>query len=109
MKNKRKSMMVITLFIIIYVILHSTPNVTIRTTMFLSGHPKIAVQGDVQKRANLYEEAIPKSLRVLYGEEKDEYDSYHVFPSKKKEEEEAFGCVYVKKVWMLYSAEFKRL
>ncbi|MEN1937000.1 hypothetical protein AAIE21_15730 [Paenibacillus sp. 102] len=105
----KKRVIMITLLFAMYITLHSTPNLAIRTAIFLSGHPTIALQGEIQKRPNPYQEAIPESLRVIYGEEQEDYDVYY-FPSPyEKEKERDWGSVYVKKVWFMYNVELDKL
>ncbi|MCI0765981.1 hypothetical protein [Bacillus sp. TL12] len=105
----RKRVIVIILLFVMYITLHSTPYLAVRTAIFLSGHPTIAFQGEIQKRPNPYQEAIPESLRVIYGEKQEDYDVYY-FPSPyAKEKGRDLGSAYVKKVWFMYNAELGKL
>ncbi|MBY0597756.1 hypothetical protein [Bacillus bingmayongensis] len=109
MRKKRKRLIIITLLFAMYITLHSIPNVAVRTAIFLSGHPIIALHGEVQKRPNPYQEAIPESLRVIYSEQKADYDVYYFSSPYAKEKGRDWGSAYVKKVWFMYNVELEKL
>ncbi|MBD5798560.1 hypothetical protein BHU24_12355 [Bacillus pseudomycoides] len=102
---KRKVIVIIGLFMLIYFALHSTPTLAVRTALFFEGHPKVATGGEITKERNIEKEALPVAYQTLYGTENNEPDHYF-FPQV-----QAHGTgidmmsACVKKKWFFYKAE----
>lgn len=47
---KRKVIVIIGLFMLIYFALHSTPTLAVRTALFFEGHPKVATGEKLRRK-----------------------------------------------------------
>ncbi|MGX5386438.1 hypothetical protein [Bacillus thuringiensis] len=96
----KKMIGVITIILLTYSALHSTPSLAVRTALFFEGHPSVAFSDGVTKE----KEAIPDEYQTLYG--KDEDLEHYFFPHVR-----AHGSgidmlsACVKKKWFFYKAE----
>ena len=95
---------VITIILLTYSALHSTPSLAVRTALFFEGHPSVAFSDGVTKEKDVKKEAIPDEYKTLYG--KDEDLEHYFFPHVR-----AHGSgidmlsACVKKKWFFYKAE----
>ncbi|WP_420974954.1 hypothetical protein [Bacillus thuringiensis] len=95
---------VITIILLIYSALHSTPSLAVRTALFFEGHPSVAFSGGVTKEKDVKKEAIPDEYQTLYG--KEENSEHYFFPHVRAHEsgiDMLSACV--KKKWFFYKAE----
>nr|WP_235190092.1 hypothetical protein [Bacillus gaemokensis] len=103
--RNRKILLIMSLLVLTYFALHSTPTLAVRTGLFLEGHPIVAMTGEIAKERNIQKEATPAAYQTLYGKENNEPDHYF-FP-----EVRAHGSgidmisACVRKQWFLYQAE----
>ncbi|MGX5480988.1 hypothetical protein ACWKTG_26090 [Bacillus thuringiensis] len=100
----KKMIGVITIIVLTYSALHSTPSLAVRTALFFEGHPSVVFSGGVTKEKDVKKEAIPDEHQTLYGNEEDL--EHYFFPHVR-----AHGSgidmisACVKKEWFFYKAE----
>ncbi|AOM09520.1 hypothetical protein [Bacillus thuringiensis] len=100
----KKMIGVITIILLTYSALHSTPSLAVRTALFFEGHPSVVFSDGVTKEKDVKKEAIPDEHQTLYGNEEDL--EHYFFPHVR-----AHGSgidmisACVKKEWFFYKAE----
>ncbi|CDN34285.1 hypothetical protein [Bacillus thuringiensis] len=100
----KKMIGVITIILLTYSALHSTPSLAVRTALFFEGHPSVAFSDGVTKEKDVKKEAIPDEYQTLYG--KDEDLEHYFFPHVRAHgsgTDMLSACV--KKKWFFYKAE----
>ncbi|MED2877305.1 hypothetical protein P4240_11180 [Bacillus thuringiensis] len=100
----KKMIGVITIILLTYSALHSTPSLAVRNALFFEGHPSVVFSDGVTKEKDVKKEAIPDEHQTLYGNEEDL--EHYFFPHVR-----AHGSgidmisACVKKEWFFYKAE----
>ncbi|HDR8052497.1 MULTISPECIES: hypothetical protein [Bacillus cereus group] len=100
----KKIIGVITIILLTYSALHSTPSLAVRTALFFEGHPSVAFSDGVTKEKDVKKEAIPDEYQTLYGKEKNS-EHYFFPPVRAHESEIDMLSACVKKKWFFYKAE----
>ena len=101
----KKIIGVITIILLTYSALHSTPSLAVRTALFFEGHPSVAFSDGVTKEKDVKKEAIPDEYQTLYGNEEEKSEHYF-FPHVR-----AHGSgidmlsACVKKEWFFYKVK----
>ncbi|MEI4803451.1 MULTISPECIES: hypothetical protein [unclassified Bacillus (in: firmicutes)] len=104
-KQKRIIMSIIGVWLLIYILLHRTPTAAIRTEMFLSGNPKAAMQGKIERMGDPYDGVVPDHLRAFYGVPEKEYENYRFPEIRHSSSSIDMSSACVRKRWFLYYAE----
>ena len=95
---------VITIILLTYSALHSTPSLAVRTALFFEGHPSVAFSDGVTKEKDVKKEAIPDEYQTLY--DKEENSEHYFFPhvrAKGSGIDMISACVTKK--WFFYKTE----
>ncbi|AKR33867.1 hypothetical protein OB969_20020 [Bacillus cereus] len=100
----KKIIGVITIILLTYSVLHSTPSLAVRTALFFEGHPSVAFSDGVTKEKDVKKEAIPDEYQTLYGKEENlEHYFFRHVRAHGSGIDMLSACV--KKKWFFYKAE----
>ncbi|WP_242223065.1 hypothetical protein [Bacillus cereus group sp. BfR-BA-01380] len=105
LKQKGIFMIIIGAWLLVHVLLHCTPTAAIRTGMFLSGNPKAAMQGKIERMGDPYEGVVPDHLRAFYDVPEKEYENYRFPEIRHSSSGIDMSSACVRKHWFLYYAE----